>query len=61
MKYWGASQYFYGAHISFSVDLEQIESVCTKPMEKIPAGLNEFGVTREEVEEWLHEFWFRFK
>jgi lipoate-protein ligase A len=61
MKYWGGSQYFYGGHISFSVDLEQIESVCTKPMEKIPAGLNEFGVTREEVEEWLHEFWFRFK
>lgn len=59
--YLGGACNFYGGHISLTVNLPAIQRVCTKPMEKIPAGLSEFGITREEVEEWLHEFWFRFK
>lgn len=35
--------------ISFTVDLELIKSICVKKMVKIPRGLNDFGVTFDEV------------
>lgn len=36
-------------HISVGMDLENIKSICTKKMSKIPAGLGGFEVTTEEV------------
>ena len=40
-------------HFTMSVDLELIRNICTKPMNKVPKGLVEFGITREEVIEFL--------
>lgn len=42
-------------HISMSVDLEKIQRICSKEMVKIPKGLNEFGITNEEVEKLVKE------
>lgn len=53
--------YFYGCHISLSVDLETIQKVCLKPMEKVPVGLSEYGISTQDVENWLNEFWFKYK
>lgn len=36
-------------HISVNMNLELIESICTKPMEKVPGGLSDYGVTTQEV------------
>jgi hypothetical protein len=38
-----------------------IKDICTKPMEKEPVGFMDYGVTTEEIESWLREFWFYFK
>ena len=48
----------YYFQVSFSVDLNLIENICSKEMKKIPKGLSEFGTkTREElieeVQSWL--------
>lgn len=40
-------------HFTISVDLELIKNVCTKPMNKIPKGLSDFGISREEVKEFI--------
>lgn len=37
------------AHFTLSVDLELIKNVCTKPMNKVPKGLSDFGLTREDI------------
>lgn len=47
---------FITCHFSMSVDLELINNVCTKPMNKIPKGLKEFGIAAEEVESFLIQF-----
>lgn len=38
---------------SVNIDLELIKAVCTKPMNKIPDGLSNYGVTTEDVIEIL--------
>lgn len=53
--------HFYGGHISLSTDNALIQKVCLKPMEKVPCGLSEYGITQEQVESWLHEFYFYWK
>lgn len=52
---------YYGGHISIVVDVDLIKDICTKPMQKQPVGLSEYGITQEEVECWLQEFWQNFK
>lgn len=42
-------------HISFNPDIELINNVCLKKMIKIPRGLSDFGITREEVIYFLEE------
>lgn len=42
-------------HISFNPDINAIENICTKPMNKIPKGLSEYGVTTEEVVKFLED------
>ena len=32
------------AHMSIGMDIEMIRKICTKPMEKVPAGLSEYGI-----------------
>lgn len=42
--------------ISLTVDIPLIESVCTKPMKKTPKGLGDYGITTEEVVEFVKGF-----
>lgn len=45
-----------GIAISVNVNLEDIKAICRKPMQKIPKGLSDFGVTTKEVELMFLEF-----
>lgn len=40
-------------HFTMSVDLELINAICTKPMNKIPKGLSEYGISREEIVDFI--------
>ena len=42
-------------HFTISVDLELIQKICTKPMNKTPKGLSEFGISREEIIEFIEK------
>ena len=53
--------HFIGGHISINCNLDLIKQICTKPMEKVPGGLAEYGITTEEVVSWLNEFWFYYR
>lgn len=55
------SRKFYGGHISINCNLELIKDICTKPMEKIPTGLSNYGVSTDNIIDWLNEFWFYLK
>lgn len=39
--------------ISINVNLELIKHVCNKEMVKVPRGLSEYGITTEEIKNWL--------
>lgn len=41
--------------ISINQDIEVIEHACKKPMVKIPKALSEYGITTEEIKNWLLE------
>lgn len=45
-----------GGIISMNVKLDHIKAICKKPMNKVPKGLSEYGITTEEVEEMFLEF-----
>lgn len=52
------SQYVNGClytaiHISVNMDIELIKAICTKPMNKIPKGLTEYGITGKEIDEYV--------
>lgn len=40
---------FYGIHISINCDAERIDKICQKTMAKIPRGLIEYGIGRDDV------------
>ncbi len=40
-------------HFTMSVDLELIKNVCTKPLNKTPKGLSEYGITSEEIRNFI--------
>ena len=40
-------------HISIDMNLEIIQNVCTKPMNKIPKGLSEYGITQQEIKDLI--------
>lgn len=40
-------------HISIGMDLDLIKNICTKPMNKIPKGLLDFGITRDEIKKFI--------
>lgn len=42
-------------HIAVSVNLELIKDICTKPMHKIPVGLEQYGITTEDILKILSE------
>ena len=45
-----------GGIISMNVNLDHIKAICKKPMQKVPKGLSEYGITTEEVEEMFLDF-----
>lgn len=45
-----------GGFISLNVNLDHIKAICKKPMEKVPKGLSEYGITTEEVEKMFVAF-----
>ena len=45
-----------GGFISMNVNLDHIKAICKKPMEKVPKGLSEYGITTEEVEKMFIAF-----
>lgn len=46
---------FSAFHISYDVNLELINKICTKPMKKIPRGLKEYGITAEDIQSFFLE------
>ena len=49
---------FCGGNISLSTNNELIKQICKKPMIKEPVCLGTYGITTQQVEDWLHEFYF---
>ncbi len=43
-------------HIGINTNLEDIKAICKKPMNKVPKGLSEYGVTTEEIEQMFLDF-----
>ena len=52
---YGAIDYT-GGIISMNVNLGHIKQICRKPMNKVPKGLLEYGITTEEVERMFLDF-----
>lgn len=42
-----------GFHFSVNVNLEHIKNICQKPMVKTPKGLSDYGVTSNQIIEFL--------
>jgi hypothetical protein len=42
--------------IGINTNLEDIKTICTKPMVKIPKGLSEYGITIDEIKLMFKEF-----
>ena len=40
-------------HISIRADVDMIHSICLKPMNKLPKGLSEFGITTDEIKNFI--------
>ena len=45
-----------GGIISMNVNLDHIKQICRKPMNKVPKGLSEYGITTEEIEQMFLAF-----
>lgn len=41
------------AHFTLSVNLELINNICKKPMQKEPKGLSEFGINPNEIKDFI--------
>lgn len=41
---------FSSAYIGINTNLDHIKAICKKPMQKVPKGLSEYGITSQEVE-----------
>lgn len=47
---------FSSAYIGINTNLEDIKVICKKPMNKVPKGLSEYGITTAEIEEMFLAF-----
>ena len=48
---------YFAAEISINADIELIDQICTKPMNKIPGSLSDYNITTEEIMEFTLN-WF---
>ncbi len=44
-----------GIQISINQDYEIIKNVCTKKLMKVPKALSDYGITTEDVENWIND------
>lgn len=44
------------AAIGINTNLDHIKAICRKPMNKVPKGLSDYGITTEEVEQMFLDF-----
>ena len=42
--------------IGISTNLDHIKAICKKPMQKVPKGLSEYGITSEDIEQMFLAF-----
>lgn len=42
--------------IGVNTNLDHIKAICQKPMQKVPRGLSDYGITTEEVEKMFLDF-----
>lgn len=47
---------FSSAFIGINTNLDHIKAICRKPMNKVPKGLSDYGITTEEVEQMFLDF-----
>lgn len=47
---------FSAVQISYNCDVEMIENICTKPMTKTPKGLSEYGLTKQEIIDFVENY-----
>ena len=47
---------FSSGFIGINTKLDHIKAICRKPMNKVPKGLSEYGITTDEVEEMFLDF-----
>lgn len=45
-----------GVYIGLKTNLDHIKAICKKPMNKVPKGLSEYGITSEEIEQMFLDF-----
>jgi lipoate-protein ligase A len=45
-----------GGIISVNTNLDHIKAICRKPMNKVPKGLSEYGITSQEIEQMFLDF-----
>lgn len=50
------SMIFGGYLISYDVNLEAIQNICTKQIVKTPRGLVNWGITKQEIIDWVDEY-----
>lgn len=48
---------FVAYQISIYQDLDTITHACTKPMVKVPKGLDEYGITTQEMVDFCNDYW----
>lgn len=44
---------FITCHFTMSVNIDLIKAICTKPMNKVPKGLSEYGITQQEIKDLI--------
>lgn len=42
-------------HVSMGMDVDLIKEICNKPMEKTPKGLHDYGISSEDVLEYIKD------
>lgn len=47
---------FSSAQVCLNCDVEVIRNICTKPMVKEPKGLSEYGITQQEVIDFIENY-----
>ena len=49
--------HYMGYQISINQNLELIQNICNKSMEKIPKALSDYGITTEEMKTFCKNYW----